>query len=473
MKVILHTKPLLLLAALSFIPTLWLYTVGEEGIYTISSIEMWQSQNWLIQTLYGMNLQRPPLMNWLVIGVSNLIGWNHVLIATRLVTIAATLGMVAWLYWLCKKLFHDQPFALFASLACLSLADLLLYRGWLAYTDPVFSFFIFSAMATLWVATVEQHRGWLFASIVLISCALLTKALTAYIFYGTVLLVSLLYRDKRRFLLSLRSLAVLLSIAIVPLVWFTSIPELSGQNSSLLHEIKIKLFAIDSMDYLTRLFTYPLETVWRLAPASLIALYLLLRKRELQAEPSIPHFQTALLITFFSILPYWLAPQGGIRYLLPVFPFIALISARIIWRAGESAQSLALKWFAAVILFKFVFALLMFPYYQSHFRGENYVIAAREITNKTAGHPLYVDDTRDVAESIVSQINIDKLPLPTVKSPPDGWENGFLLSADENENKGRLVERIPLANNEIYLLCRGDACQSPALGGKISTGTPQ
>jgi 4-amino-4-deoxy-L-arabinose transferase-like glycosyltransferase len=464
-----RTKLLLILAALSFIPTLWLYTIGEEGIYTISSMEMWQSKNWLIQTMYGLSLQRPPLMNWLVIGVSSLIGWPHVVMAIRIVSAAATLGMISWLYWLCKKLFKDQSFALFTALACLSLVDLLLYRGWLSYTDPLFSFFTFGAIATLWVAAVERHKGWLFASILLVSCALLTKALTAYVFYGTVGLVLLMNRTHRSFLLSPGSLLVLLSIVIAPIVWFTSIPQLNGESSSLLHEIMRKLSGVGGIEYFERLFTYPLDAAWRLAPASLIALYLLLRKRELVSETSMDHYKSAVIIAILTITPYWLAPQGGIRYLLPIYPIVALICARIIWRAGESAQNLALNWFAGVIAFKFVFAIVLFPYYQTHVRGENYVIAARHIMQKTAGYPLYVYDFRDVAESIVTQIDIDRHPHSFVTSPPAAWDNGFLLSPDTDESKGHLVEKIPLGGDQIYLLCRGAACQQAGLPKQATT----
>lgn len=464
-----RTKLLLILAALSFIPSLWFYTVGEEGIYTISSMEMWQSKNWLIQTMYGLNLQRPPLMNWLVIGVSNLIGWSHVVMAIRIVSAAATLGMVSWLYWLSKKLFNDRSFALFTSLTCLSLVDLLLYRGWLSYTDPLFSFFTFGAIATLWAAAVERNKGWLFASILLISCALLTKALTAYVFYGTVGLVLLMNRNHRSFLLSPGSLLVLLSIVIAPIVWLTSIPQLNGQSSSLLHEITLKLSAIDGIEYLERLFTYPLDAAWRLGPASLIALYLLLRRRELQSETAIDHYKSAVIIAILTITPYWLAPQGGIRYLMPIYPIVALISARIIWRAGEHARNLAMNWFAGVIAFKFVFVLVLFPYYQTHVRGENYVIAAHHIMQKTAGYPLYVYDFRDVAESIVTQIDIDRHSLSFVTSPPAVWDNGFLLSPDADESKGHLVEKIPLGGDQTYLLCRGAACQQAGLPKPAAT----
>lgn len=457
-----RTSILLILAALSFIPTLFFYMVGEEGIYTISTLEMWHSKAWFIQTLYGLNLQRPPLMNWLAIPLASLLGWSHILIAIRLLSIAATLGMAAWLYWLSRRLFADSNFALFVTLACLSLADLQLYRGWLSYTDPLFAFFTFGAMATLWVASLERHRGWLFISVLLVSCALLTKVVTAYIFYATVVFVLMWHREPRRFLLSPRSLLILCSALVVPYAWFSSMPQTSGQGSSMLHEIALKLSGQDVSAYLIQLVTYPLENAFWLSPVVLVAVYLLLRKRVTETETETNTFRAALFITGLSILPYWLAPQGGIRYLLPVYPLIALIAARYIWRAGESAQQLALRWFTALIAFKFVFALVLFPYYQSNYRGENYVTTAHIIAKQTTGYPLYGKDLRSIGENIIGQIDIDRLPLQPVQQPPENWINGFWVGHEVEAPAGEIVARFTVAKDEILLLCRGTACSTTA-----------
>jgi 4-amino-4-deoxy-L-arabinose transferase-like glycosyltransferase len=454
-------RPLLLLAALSFIPTLFFYMVGEEGIYTISTLEMWASHDWMTQTLYGINLLRPPMMNWLALPIANLLGWSHILIAIRLLSVLATLGTAAWLYWLCRKLFEDRSFALFASLSYLCLMDLQLYRGWLSYTDPLFAFFTFGAMVALWIACLERHRGWLLLSVAMVSCALLTKAFTAYVFYGTVFFVLVCQRSTRNFLLSPVTLLILCATLITPYAWFYALPHQGGQSSSMmLNEILIKLAAQDGWGYLQRLLTYPLENAFWLSPVTLLASYLLLRKRVWQPECEITHFQSALLITGLAILPYWLAPQGGIRYLLPVYPMVALICARYIWRAGEQARKMTLRWFAVVIGFKFLFALVLFPYYQHSYRGENYVTTAHIIAKRTTGYPLYGKDFRSTGENIIGQIDIDRLPLLPVQQAPENWDNGFWLGPDADEKIGRVVEKYVVAKDEFYLLCRGAACLS-------------
>jgi hypothetical protein len=50
------------IAAISFVFTLSLSPIGEEGVYTISSFEMWYNQHYLYPLLYGANYGRPPFL---------------------------------------------------------------------------------------------------------------------------------------------------------------------------------------------------------------------------------------------------------------------------------------------------------------------------------------------------------------------------------------------------------------------------
>lgn len=455
-----RSKILLLLALVSFLPVLSFYIVGEEGIYTISSMEMWLNDNWMIQTLYAQDLNRPPLMNWLVIPIAHLLGWSHVLVAARLVSITATLGMAAWLYWLCIKLYADKAFALFAALTCLALADLLLYRGWLAYTDPTFSFFTFGAIATLWIASLERHKIWLLVSVGLISCALLSKAFTAYIFYGTTIFVLLLKRETRSYLLKPTALLILSSALIVPYLWFSSLPQTHGHSASMLNEITRKLSVQDLSSYLSHFAQFPIDVLIRLSPALLVAIFLLLRKRVHPDPANVGRLHIAIWIAGLAALPYWLAPQGGIRYLMPIYPVVALISADIIWRSGQAGRDLAMKWFAVVIALKFLFSLILFPYYQTQYRGQNYVIAAQDIMERTRNFPLYAMDDRSIGLCISSYIDQFHYPLAPLTIPPKDFSDGYVLAKDINPDIGQLAESYKVAADEIFLLCKGAACDT-------------
>ena len=144
----------------SFIPLLFLQYVGEEGTSTIAAQEMHASGDFLRTTIYGQNTGRPGLYGWLILAVTRVIGEQHVLIAARLIAVSSTLLLGLTLAWLVRRLFGDRVLAAFAAAVFLS-GDVLLYRGWLAYADPLFSLLTFGAMAALWVA-VEQRRRELF-----------------------------------------------------------------------------------------------------------------------------------------------------------------------------------------------------------------------------------------------------------------------------------------------------------------------
>ncbi len=455
----------MLFGTFSFVPTLFFYLVGEEGSYVTSSFEMMHLHKWFQLLIYGLDFGRPPLMNWLIIPVANLIGWQHAVIAIRLVSATATLGTIIWLYWLSLKLFSDKSFALFAALTGLSLADWLLYRGWLSYSDPVFAFFTFGAMATLWVACIERNRGSLLLSVLLVSCGMFTKTFTAYIFYGTIAFILLWQRQARLFILSPRSIFVFSLALVIPLAWFSTIPH-GGSSTAMWGEIMRKFTSQNFNDYFLYLVAFPIEVIVRLSPALLLAIYLLLRRRVLDIENASGYFLTALWTVGLGFLPYWLAPYSNVRYLLPLYPMIALISARIIWRAGESGRKLALRWFTGIIIFKFIFVLFLFPFYQAYYRGENYAQTAQIIIKRTQGFPLYVTDSRSIGLSIVGYIDMMRYPQPPLLFPPNDFGSGYVLSMEVDKELGELSEAYTVAADQIFLLCRGAACDAKSQTSK-------
>ena len=204
-------------AAASFIPSLFYYYVGEEGLYTIAAMQMQMSGDFLVPVVPGGNYGRPPLFIWLILLVANVIGWEHVLLASRLVIFTATLLTAAGVGWFTYALFADGKLAACAVLVYLTFLDVLFYRGWLAYSDPLFAFFVFGSIGCAWIAAKRASYGMLAAGLILLSCAFLTKALTAYAFYAVALVLLLLHEQHRRFLLSIPSVVIHLIGAAAPL----------------------------------------------------------------------------------------------------------------------------------------------------------------------------------------------------------------------------------------------------------------
>jgi len=447
------------LAAASFLPAIAFHYVGEEAIFPITSLEMWQHGEWVRQIIYGVNLKHNPLLNWLIIPLASLAGWEHMLAVTRVITIAATVGTGLVLAWLCKALYRDNAFAVFAALVYLTLADSFFFRGWLAYADPLFTFFIFAAMACLWLACERGSSGLLALAAAALFCGFMTKALTAYAFYGGAGVV-LLFADRRyrAFLLGPSSWAIHLATLGLPIAWLFLLPENTGQGARMFAEIVAKLGPESVGAYLLKLLTYPLEALVRFAPATFIALYYVWKRRAPPVAADDRVWRIAWWIALINFLPYWLAPQSSMRYLMPLYPLAGLLIARILWHAGADAVATTLRWLTAVIAIKFVVAFVAFPVYQDHYRGRSYEEAARDILRRTAGQPLYVTDGSASGLSVTAHLDVLRLPAPALTFPPGEWTSGFVLAYETGAAPDRLVETYRFGGNALHLLCRGAAC---------------
>jgi len=450
-------------AAISFLPAIGFYYVGEEAIFPIVSQEMWERGVWLKQYLYGSDLRHNPLFNWLIIPFSILAGWEHVLPVTRTLTVSATLATALTLWWMTRRLFGDRTFAVFAAVGYLTMADLLLYHGWLSYVDPIYATFIFAAIATLWIGVRERCISLVALSGLLLTCAFLAKALTAYIFYGGALFVLLFAKEQRAFLLNWRTLAVLALTFSGPLIWYASIPDGIAQGWRMYGELTDKFEHPGISAYATRLVSFPAEILFWLGPLTLLALYFRLRGRY-RPEPSTNDrllFFSAMAMILVNFLPYWISPRGGMRYLIPLYPLVALVATRIVWQSGEAARLLTGKWIVGALALKFAVVLAIFPYYQSQYRGQNYDETAADIFVLTQGQPLYSANSSAAGLSVTAYLNKRRLPAPALQFPPTNWQSGFVVTLTADERQGKVFRKYRLGRDDLYLLCRGQACNTP------------
>jgi hypothetical protein len=221
-------------------------------------------------------------------------------------------------------------------------------------------------------------------------------------------------------------------------------------------EIVAKLAAEGPLQYLQHLIGYPSEAILRLSPVlPLAAFYAWRRRISLTAEPVLA---AAVSIALLCFLPYWLAPRAAIRYLLPMYPLVAFAGAIILWRAGAPALTSARRWLTGVIVVKIVVFALVFPWYQNHYRGENYAIAARDIIARTAGQPLYAYDSSAAGLSVIGYIDAFAYPAPPLQQPPAQWDSGYVIARPEDAALGRPFKQYPLAADTLYIYCRGAAC---------------
>lgn len=444
-------------AALSLYTTLTLPYIGEEAVYTITSLEMRLNGDYFVTTLLGGSYGRPPLLNWLIVPLTEAFGWDYVLLASRLVTATSTVITGLVLAWLAFNLTRNRALAAFAAVVFLS-GDTLFYRGWLAYADSLMTVCVFSAIACLWVAVVDKRGGLVWLAIVLVTGGFLAKVQTAYLFYGIAFVVLAAERDARRFLLSFNSLAAH-AVAIGGLFAWNAYFTHGTQSASTAVDIVLKIKSVDLGDYLIQLSTFPLETVVRFLPASGVVIYYLWRQRKSAAPDRIEAFPWRTLIAMLALnyLPYWLGPKTHIRYIMPLYPLAALALAGAIWQLGERPREIATRWFVAAVALRYVIGLWIYPWYQDTYRG-NYAETAEKVVAATRGYPLYATDVSATGLSVTAQLDAKRYPQPYLHWPPAQWSDGFVLSYAPNEELGRVSASYPLGGNTLYLLCRGAAC---------------
>jgi 4-amino-4-deoxy-L-arabinose transferase-like glycosyltransferase len=445
-------------AAASFVPCLFYHYVGEEGLYTIAAMQMQTSGDFFVPVVPGGNYGRPPLFIWLILLMANAIGWEHVLLGSRLIILTATLLTAAGIGWFTHVLLADGRLAACTVLSYLTFFDPLFYRGWLAYSDPLFAFFVFGAVACAWVAAKRESRGILAVALIFLSCAFLTKALTAYAFYLVALGVLAFDRQYRRFLLSAPSLVLHLLAAAVPLLWLFEVPGTSAQRFGMVEEITRRLSAREIAAYAGHLLVFPANFLVNLSPPLLLAVLCSLTRGFAAVRSSPRDVQLGLWVVVVCFIPYWLLPHSHSRYLLPVAPILAMACAWIVLRAEGAWLRVLVCSAIVMIAAKYVLAIGLFPWYQKIYRGENYLIAAQAIIATTARHPLYNTDNSASGAAVAAYIGTLRFPAPPLQAPPRDLESGYILARTADPKLGQVSKKFALGGDDLYLLCRGRAC---------------
>jgi hypothetical protein len=436
---------ILVFALCSFLPTLFLPYIGEEGVYTISSYEMWYNHQFLYPIQYGGAYWRPPFFNWLIIPLANLLGWPYMLVATRCVTALATTSTGLLVGYLGSRLFKEKGFGLFAMLVYLT-SDALLYHGWLAYADPLFAFLIFAAITALWVSNLEQRYafiGW--------AALAITAALSAFMLIAA-------QTGRHAFILKPVNVGIQLLILGFPLLWKICTQGITG--SGMVHDITRSFSTVpDFGAYFKQNIFFPFKVAARFLPASALAVYFWLRNRVKAPQFKPKHVFVLILLVALNIIPYWVSPQKASRYLLPLYPFISLWLANVLWRAKATDFKRCLNWLMVAVLLKYIWILLL-GFWQMYYHG-NYVSVAKQVIKQTQGKPLYVNDDGAIGLSVTAHIDTLRYPDPPLQYAASAKESDYFTVGHPDPALGNIYATFPLgrSHHKLYLLCKGKICK--------------
>ena len=456
-----HWWLLVALAAASFVPLLLrVQYSGEEAVYAVEAYEQWFAQDWLRPTFLGSSYQRPPLYTDLIRALSPLLGWGQCLAAARLVSSLATVLSGLLVAAFIRRVGSSAGQAAFTAVVFLTLSEPLFYYGWLGYSDALFGMLTLAAMLGVRLAVRERRVGWLFAGLLCADAAFLTKALTAYVFAGVAGLASLWHDHARAWLRRPGVWVAALLPLVVPALWYGLAPSGGTMAHGMVSDITDKLGQQGVAPYLRHFAQYPLHAALNLLPAAGVALWVTLRQGRHAPGHLAAEARLAGSIALVNFLPYWLAPQSGARYLMPLYGLAAVWLAGVLWDA-PSGQRLLWRWAAAAIVVKWLAALWLFPAYTDRVRPDLAAIA-RQVDSRAAGHPLYADTDAWIGISVVAlhdtaqDAQAPGQPRKPLQRPPTEWTDALVLS--DHDTTGAPPSRLVADYGGVRLYCRGKAC---------------
>jgi 4-amino-4-deoxy-L-arabinose transferase-like glycosyltransferase len=305
---------------------------GEETCRVLHGIEMAASGDWLFATNQGVRIiDRPPLQYWTFAVIHS---WIHPLdpLTIRLVMFAITLA-TSLMVWGYAHRFFSAPAAVLAGVAYPTLGHVL-DLGRRAETDAQFTLL---CAASLLAWHIGYSRGqnryltWIFGGF-LAALAALTKGLQAPVaFFGATYLFLMLLRDWH-WLVHSSNLVGILTFLTAVAVWQVPFYTEAGWDGVWLtwFDPGASRLGADWADLLRYVVTFPLVVLGATLPWSPLLLGLLWR--EFWNLGSSGRSAVVFLLCGIAaiLVPVWLSPGGHHRYVMPMYPLLAVLCGAVV-----------------------------------------------------------------------------------------------------------------------------------------------
>jgi len=443
-------KMLTLIAALFILlPLPVMQYIGEEGLNAIRSYEAYLSGNYLHSGFYGLVMPQAPLFNLPVILIASTIGWEHLDIAIRMVSVMASWGSAFAAFMLARHLFPDREQAPWlASLIYLSMGEVSFWYGWLGYVDALFGCFIFSAMACLWIALDKCSITLLAIAIALISVAYLVKNFTALILLAIAGLVLTVRLQRWSFVLSAKSIFILLCIFLTPWVFTNFVVQSESALTTTYANAMHNFIGYSFFDYLGHWLSYPFLFIARSMPVSLLLIYLWLRRSATFSMNKTLTTLTLVLISCFS--PFWISAGASPRYLVPLYGLVALLLTGLLLQLDSGRLRQGVMLIALLLVLKIPYSLLALPYIKDWRPERDVKQVAREIIQMTDDAPLMTENDVSTGLAIAAYIDVWRQDRPPVR-----WNNrkvrAYVLAKVATPRLGKLIKSWRLRGDHVYL----------------------
>jgi 4-amino-4-deoxy-L-arabinose transferase-like glycosyltransferase len=328
-----------LLFALLLVAMFWNLGVtpiqADEPTRTVVAMEIMLSKNWFFTTINGeAYYNKPPLYNWLLIGLYKITGSKSEFVA-RLPVVFSMLLMFALIYSWVKKYFAKEM-AILSGLVFLTGSRIWFYDSMLGLIDMFFGSLIFLTFIIIYECQKHKQYWTLFISTyIIIGVCFLMKGMQALAFQGMTLLVWFIYKKEFKKLFGIAHIVGILTFgAVISLYLFAYnqfhpvenlLTTLWSESSK--RTIGAKLWYED----LLFILVFPVKIVLLdLLPCGIL-LFALIKKRIRKVILASDFLVFCLVCVAANILVYWVSPETRGRYLFPHYALLSIVCVAIFY----------------------------------------------------------------------------------------------------------------------------------------------
>lgn len=353
----------------------------DDAAYAHEARAMTQSGDWWTMSLNGeRDFDKPPLFIWLVAISFKLFGTTD--FAAKIPGVLCGWATIFLVYFLAKELFSNEarefPILEYNSqskwIPVLSMLSLATTQYFLKYsshamTDVPFTFFF--TLAVYFYVRSWKNKVFLLASGIAIGLATLTRSPMGLFPLG-IIVAHLVFNERAKSLFSFYFLGSVLLAVAIPAIWFlvefnlygelflsAHFANVLGHSASAEHQRSAWQQFLWHFEYLFLILKLYLP--W--FPLMFYGIFLAFRK--IRQNLFSARVETLLIIwVLVVLLPFSLAESKVLRYILPVFPAFAILSATALYQLLKPKLLPKFAQIAVLLLTVGIVFLVIFPNYQ-------------------------------------------------------------------------------------------------------------
>lgn len=305
----------------------------DEGLNAEAAREMYESGNWIVpQFNFQPRTAKPALLYWLQASAYRTIGVNE--FAARLPSAIAAFGVILLTYQLGRRMFDDNTGLLAGIILATSIQFAVLSHA--ATPDMLMLFGIMLAFTLFWHGYQYDGKLWLITTSVGSAIAVLAKGPVGLALPGLVLTLFLLSRGQLMRWFNWRLLVGAVIFAAIALPWYVLVG--SETRGAFLRGFwwneNVNRFLEPLDTHAGPLWFYPAVLVIGFAPWCVFLMPTIWNAiqevRDGESTARLP--QRMLMIWAMTYLLFFSAAATKLpNYILPMYPALALLTARLLW----------------------------------------------------------------------------------------------------------------------------------------------